>query len=195
MEYNTINNINLSNLNPGSASVMGGTIAAFIMSFLLILLFILIVVYLYFSICLYNIAKKTNTSNRWAAWVPIVQIFYPIIISQKPWWWIFVVLILGFFSSSLNRSESGIVQLVSFLISITIIVVWVYIWMGVCVKLKRPNWWGVLMMIPLINIVFLGILAFSNHYLNNQTPTNNPLSQPPQTPIPPKPEENLTNTQ
>ncbi len=43
--------------------------------------------YIWVSLCLYIIAKKTNTENPWLAWIPIANIVIACQIAGKPWWW------------------------------------------------------------------------------------------------------------
>ena len=36
----------------------------------------------------------------------------------------------------------------------------VFLWWKIAEVLKRPGWWGILMIIPIVNLVFMGILAW-----------------------------------
>jgi hypothetical protein len=38
----------------------------------------------------------------------------------------------------------------------------VMIWMGVAEARHKPNWWGVMMIVPLVNFVVPGYLAWSD---------------------------------
>jgi len=94
--------------------------------------------YIFFSLCLFLIAKKLNVNAPWIAWIPIVQIWTIVASAGKPWWWILLLF----------------VPIVNFVINI-------YLWMLISENLGRNRWLGLLMLIPIVNIVFLGMLAFS----------------------------------
>jgi hypothetical protein len=102
-----------------------------------ILLFLL-VYYIYMSICLSKIAKKTNTENAWFAWIPILDMLLALKIAQKPTWWI-----------------------VWFFIPLANVVAYILVWMGISKTLGKQEWLGILMIISPLNLVIPGYLAFS----------------------------------
>ena len=95
--------------------------------------------YVWVALCLYIIAKKTNTENPWMAWIPIANIILACQIAGKPWWWIFLFLI-------------PIVNII-----LGIIVMW-----KICEARGKPGWLGILMIIPVANLIIPGILAFTD---------------------------------
>ncbi len=95
--------------------------------------------YVWIALCLYIIAKKTNTENPWMAWIPFANIILACKIAGKPWWWIFL-----FFIPIVN-------------IVLGIIVMW-----NICEVRGKPGWLGVLMIIPIANLIIPGILAFTD---------------------------------
>lgn len=97
-----------------------------------------IALYIFFSLCLFLIAKKLNIPAPWTAWIPIVQIWTIVACAGKPWWWILLLLV-----------------------PIVNIVIGIYIWVLITENLGRNKWLGLLMLVPIVNLVFLGILAFS----------------------------------
>jgi len=105
---------------------------------LLFVLVIVLVLYVYMAICYMKIAKKTNTSNAWLAWIPIANIYLLTKIAQKPGWWLLL-----------------------FLIPLVNIVVSVLVWMEIAKTLKKPDWLGILIIVPIANLVIPGYLAFS----------------------------------
>jgi len=109
-------------------------------------LFILILGYLYFSLCLYFIARKLNVSKAWIAWVPLFQIMTLVESASKPAWWV-----LLFF-----------VPLVNFVVSI-------YVWMCISENLGKDKWLGLLMLVPIANLIYLGMLAFSKQDSSSET--------------------------
>ena len=95
--------------------------------------------YVWIALCLYIIAKKTNTENPWMAWIPIANIILACQIAGKPWWWIFL-----FFIPIVN-------------IVLGIIVMW-----KICEVRGKPGWLGILMIVPIANLIIPGILAFTD---------------------------------
>ena len=113
-------------------------VMAFVMGFLMIIILMVVVLYVYFSLCLFLIAKKLNVPSPWTAWVPIVNIWTLVQAAGKPGWWVILFFI----------------PFVSFFVI-------VYIWMCITENLGRNKWLGLLLLIPLIGLVFMGVLAFS----------------------------------
>ncbi|MGQ9570225.1 MAG: DUF5684 domain-containing protein [Thermodesulfovibrionales bacterium] len=106
--------------------------------FAMILILIEIALYIFFSLCLFLIAKKLNVPAPWTAWIPIVQMWTIVASACKPWWWLLL-----------------------FLIPIVNIIVGIYLWICITENLGKNKWLGLLMLLPIVNFVFLGILAFS----------------------------------
>ena len=101
--------------------------------------FVSIASYVWIALCLYIIAKKTNTENPWMAWIPIANVILACQIAGKPWWWIFLFLI----------------PLVNIVLGI--IVMW-----KICEVRGKPGWLGILMIVPIANFIIPGIVAFSD---------------------------------
>ena len=95
--------------------------------------------YIYISLALQTIAKKTNTENGWLAWIPIANIVLMLMVARKPIWWIVLMLI-----------------------PVVNIVICILIWMGVAEARNKPNWWGILTIVPIVNIIVPGYLAWSD---------------------------------
>jgi hypothetical protein len=98
-----------------------------------------LVVYVWFAICLYIIAKKTNTPNEWLAWIPIANIYLMCKVAGRSGWWTIL-----------------------FFIPLANIVILIIVWMGIAEARHKPSWLGILMIIPIANLVIPGILAFSD---------------------------------
>lgn len=120
--------------NEGAAAGIAA-LGAFFMVFLVIGL----AFYVYMSLALQTIAKKTNTENAWLAWIPIVNIVLMLNIAKKPIWWIIL-----FFVPLLN------------------IVIAILVWMGIAEARNKPNWWGILMIVPFVNLIVPGYLAWAD---------------------------------
>lgn len=124
--------------------------------FLLVILILGIAVYIYYAICLMKIAEKTKTPNGWFAWIPVMNFILMLDIAKRPRWWA-LSLILAF------------IPFVNFVAGIVIMVLMVIIWMDIAVKLNKPNWWGILMIVPIVNLIVPGYLAFSKNGSKPQT--------------------------
>lgn len=131
--------------NTQGTAMHHGDVKQMIHAFISMFLFFLIAGYLYFSLCLYFIARKLNISNPWLAWVPIFQIITLLESASQPAWWA-----LLFFVPLVN------------------VIVQIYVWMCISENLGRGKWAGLLMLVPLVNLVFLGMLAFSGQDGRNE---------------------------
>ena len=123
-----------------SAAAAGGMLAIF-GALMFIWLVVVLAIYVYFAICLMKIAKKTNTPNGWFAWIPILNVILMVQISQKPMWYL-----VFFFVPFLN---------------ILGIIFAILIWMAIAERLGKPSWLGILMIVPIANVIIPGYLAFS----------------------------------
>ncbi len=113
--------------------------AGFLGAMLGVLLLVVAVGYVYFSLALQTIARKTNTENAWLAWVPIANVILMLNIAKKPLWWFLLCLI----------------PLVS-------IVIFIIVWMAIAEARGKPGWWGILLIVPLVGLIVPGYLAWSD---------------------------------
>ena len=97
-----------------------------------------IVVYIWMALCVQTIAKKTNTPNEWLAWIPIANLYLLCKMAGRSGYWT-----IGFFVPLLN---------------VILIILW---WWTVAEKRNKLGWLGILMFIPVINIIVISFLAFS----------------------------------
>jgi hypothetical protein len=95
--------------------------------------------YVYMSLALQTIAKKTNTENGWWAWVPILNILLMLNIAKKPLWW-FILCLIPFVN----------------------IIIFIIVWMAIAEARGKPSWWGILLIIPVANIIVPGYLAWAD---------------------------------
>lgn len=115
---------------------VGGAFLAFFFWFLMTLFF-----YVYGSIVVMLIAKKTNTSNAWMAWIPILNLYLLCRAAGKS-----IIWFIMFFFPFIN------------------IVAMVIVWSAIAEKRGKPGWWGLLMLVPVANIVIPAILAFGGGF-------------------------------
>ena len=99
---------------------------------------VVLAAYAYFSFSIQTIANKTGTENSWWAWVPILNVWLLCQIGGKPGWWV-----AWMFIPFIN------------------IVMTVLIWMAVSDARQKSPFLGVLMLIPFLNLIVPGYLAFS----------------------------------
>lgn len=113
-------------------------IVAFVAAFFMLFLALAAALYVYFSLCFFLIAKKLNVPAPWTAWVPIVNIWTLLQAAGKPCWWVllFFIPVVGF-------------------------VVIIYVWMCITENLGRNKWLGLLILVPIVSLVYIGVLAFS----------------------------------
>ncbi len=114
------------------------TFAKVTAAFLSMFLFALILTYLYFSLCLFLIARKLSVPAAWVAWIPIIQVWTFLASAGKPGWWALL-----------------------FLVPVVNLIIPVYLWMCIVENLGREKWLGLLMLVPIVNFVYLGMLALS----------------------------------
>ena len=116
--------------------------AGLVMGVLMILL--IIPLYIYGALAFMKIAKRTNTPNGWLAWIPIANIYLITQIAGVPWWTMFAFLL-------------SIIPVVGQFAFAAVGIWWFW---KIAEARGKPGWWGVLMIIPVVNLVILGILAW-----------------------------------
>ena len=109
-------------------------------------LLIIAALYVYFSYIIYRLAKKTNTEHAGWAWIPFVNLYLLIKIAQKPGWW-----------------------LILFFIPIVNIIIAVLVWMSISRRVGKPDYLGLFMVIPILNLVIPAYLAFSEPDITTPT--------------------------
>jgi hypothetical protein len=135
----TINDF-VAALSTGDIAAIVTALAAMAVVFALIFL----AVYIYAALALMAIAKKTKTPNGWLAWIPIANLFLIIQIAKQPWWHIFALLIYA-------------IPAVGGLAFLAITAFW---WWKVAENINREGWQGILMVIPIVNLIMLGVFAW-----------------------------------
>ncbi len=118
-------------INPAGLVVFTGLIS------ILIIIAIIVIFYVYFALALMSIAKRTNTKNPWLAFLPIANLYLMTQIAKVSWLTLFLTFI----------------PLVNIFI-----MVWLY-W-KIAKNLNRPGWFSLLLLIPIVNLIILGIMAW-----------------------------------
>jgi hypothetical protein len=102
-------------------------------------LYIVLLLHLYFSLCLFLIARKLNVGTAWLAWVPILQVFPMLASASKPWWWVLLFIV--------PFANLGVI---------------IYVWMCITENLGKNKWLGLLIVAPFVGFFYPAVLAFSS---------------------------------
>ena len=121
-------------------AMMGGLLAIFGI-FIFVLLAAL---YIYTSLALMTVAKKNRTGPLWLAWIPVANVILMLKMAKLQWQWIFALLI-------------GIIPIIG---GALIMAGVVYVWWQICRHMHKPEWYAILMIVPFVNLVVLGYLAW-----------------------------------
>ncbi len=105
---------------------------------ILVLVLLFIPFFIYWALTTYIIARKTNTENRWLAWIPIANLVLWAKIARKPAWW-------------------GILCIVP----VVNLVFMALVWMAIAEARNKPSWWGILAIVPVVGLIVPGYLAWS----------------------------------
>lgn len=132
--------------SPGNLGALGA-LGSFIAGFFLLALLIGLALYIYMALALMGIAKKTNTPNPWLAWIPIANFYLIAKMAGKSghWTWLFVGALIPFVSS---------------IASIAVLIVSIWFFWVIAERIDMPGWTSLLLLIPIINLIVLGIYAW-----------------------------------
>ncbi len=142
-------------MDPFAVAQMAGMFTGMTM---VIQLAVSLLFYFFTSLCLYLIARKTGTDGAWLAWVPLLQIFPMIQSAGIAWWW---GLVLYFAPIPLMFIPLlGVVVMVAWFVAL--VVFFAIVWMRICERLGMNKWLGLVMFVPLFNVVLMALLAFNS---------------------------------
>lgn len=102
--------------------------------------------YLYAAFALMAIAKRTRTPNGWLGFIPIANVYLMTQIARLPWWWVLSILLA--IIPVLGPILSGIAM--------------IYIWWRIAERLGKPGWWSLMLLVPVVNLVIIGIMAWGS---------------------------------
>ena len=132
---------NFNGAFPDSAAAAAvGTAGGIFAGFMLVIwFFVMIAVYVVMALSLSKIAikTKTNVEHAWFAWVPILNIILMLNIAGFSGWYIFVLMI-----------------------PFVNVVFAVYVWMKISKACGKPDYLGLLVLVPLANILLPLYLAY-----------------------------------
>ena len=112
---------------------------------LVLVILLLAAIYVYSALALISIFRKTKVGPRWLAWIPIGNILPLLKIAKLQWQWIFALLLV-----CIPKIGGPLVGLGA-----------IYLWWKVCKARHKPEWLSVLMLVPGVNFVVMGYLAWS----------------------------------
>ena len=104
-----------------------------------------IVLYVYFAWAFMKVAQRAGAENPWLAWIPIANMFYIAMVAGYEWYYGFLWFL-------------GAIPFVGGLASLGLTIWW---WWKISEKINKPGWMGVLMAIPVVNLIAIGVLAWS----------------------------------
>jgi hypothetical protein len=113
---------------------------------------LIVVFYLYLSLCLFLIARRLAISDAWIAFVPDINLLTLVRAAGMPQWWTAIMFILMFLT---------LTPVFGIIFSLLFDACFVYSWMLITHNLGKNRWLGLLMIVPIANIIFPGFLAFS----------------------------------
>jgi len=119
-------------------AMLGAGLMTMAMAFLGIILLAGLAIYVFCSLCLQLIAKKTGTEPAWLAWIPVANLFLSCKIGGLSYLW-----------------------LLAFLVPFVNVFVSIYMWYRISEARGKSGWLALLMLVPVANFVFMGYLAFS----------------------------------
>jgi hypothetical protein len=139
--------LDLTSLQGGDFTT--GILVALFLQFLFFFAIVAIGLWVYSSLALMAIAKKAKHPSPGLVWIPYVG---PGLVTSKianmPWWP--VLLLAGFWIPIVG----GLAVLTYFIFSI------IWLW-KTFEAIKKPGFWAVLQIIPIVGLVLLGIAAWS----------------------------------
>ena len=127
---------------------MAEGLIALIMGMIVIFVIVAIALYIYLSFAFAAIGRKAKLKTPELAWIPLVG---PAIIafqaSKMHWWpWLLIIGICIPFVSPVFS-----------LVFSVFVVIWEW---RMFEKIKRPGWWALLCLIPVVNLILYGIAAW-----------------------------------
>ena len=127
-----------------AGGVIGTALFAFGFFIFLGFLVLFLVLYIYCALALMGIAKKTRTPNSWLAWIPIANFYLITQMAKVSGLWTLFLL------ASFIPIAGGLA-----LFACTIWLFW-----RIAERIDMPGWTSLLLIIPIVNLVVLGIYAW-----------------------------------
>jgi hypothetical protein len=141
MDYSNFDYSTTSELTPEQMAVFTGGMGVFAGGMMAMMMVISLVVYVVLALSLYKIAikTKTNVEHAWFAWIPLLNVILMLNVAGYSGWYIFVLMI-----------------------PFVNIVFAIYVWMKISKACGKPDFLGLLMLVPLANIILPLYLAYGD---------------------------------
>lgn len=126
-----------------------------------------IAVFIFYCLCYFLIGKKLNVRHSWMAWIPILQNYWPLIgtAGKSLKWGLLYLLVLPILGGIMGLLFAMISPFAAFvvlgIIGLVVFVVYINLWMLTTENLGKNRWLGLLMFVPIANLIWIAILAFS----------------------------------
>jgi len=101
--------------------------------------------YVYVALVLQSIAKRLKHDNPWWAWIPILNIVQITDLVKMSRWWTLIIL----------------ASMVPFVGGLAMTAVMIWWWWIIAERLNYPGWYSLLLLIPIVNLIVLGMMAWS----------------------------------
>jgi hypothetical protein len=98
--------------------------------------------YILYAWLLYRIGKKLGYENCWYAWIPFLNFYMMVDMSYKETVNWFIIILIFMFCCSLVST-----------------VMLIICWMDIAERCGKESWWGILLIIPIANLVIMYILG------------------------------------
>jgi hypothetical protein len=107
------------------------------------LFFVGVLFYILAGWLLYRVGKRLGYENSWYAWIPFLNMYMMVQLSKQEDSWFWIILITSFIPC----------------INIVAVVMLVIVWMDIAEICGKERWWGILLIIPIVNFVVMYILG------------------------------------
>jgi hypothetical protein len=120
---------------------------------------LILMIHFYFAVCLFIFSQKIGVKTSWLAWIPIFNILPLLATAGRPWWW--AVLLLGPLAVFVPLVNTNLYAVLCLAVLFAIdLVLFVVIWTNVCRNLWIQKWLGLLILVPIAQLILIGHLAF-----------------------------------
>jgi hypothetical protein len=126
---------------------------AIIMGMIFVFLILAIALYIYMGFAFMAIGKKAKLSSPGLAWIPGIGPAIIVFQISKMHWWPWLLIIGMLFGAVIP-----VIEVVCGILFAVFFIVWEW---KMFEKVKRPGWWALLCLIPVVNLVLIGIAAWS----------------------------------
>jgi len=131
-------------MDVANSMTFGGLMAIF-GAFMALSLVAALAIYIYIGFAMMSIAKKLKKENAWLVWIPIVNFFYIPVMAGYKWYYGFLSILTA-------------IPFIGWVIGLALTIWWFW---KISEGVNKPGWFGILMAVPIANLIIPGILAWS----------------------------------